>query len=279
MDSLRKAVGRVVFNHMVTPPERENSQMVFHGGDYGHGYLYEEIFCRDDSDLDASVALVQQPGAVLDLAGGAGRFSLRMLESGRDVALVDKSVTMLEIARRRKKVLPYDVSNRFKIYPQDISQLQLGREFIAIFSINNGLEHLQDEDIILQVLLRAANHLNPKGDFYVDVHYPPYWEQTQQWKTNKWEYSQDFSLKSERYRVWGRTRDGENENEVVWEHAVTRNLFDYTFLKTRLLVLPLQRWHKILTKAGFKVVDIWGNWKGSKIDASLPKMIFHVKKA
>ncbi|MEZ4751553.1 MAG: hypothetical protein R3B54_13320 [Bdellovibrionota bacterium] len=48
--------------------------MVFHGGDYGHGYLYEEIFCRDDRDLDFAVNLVEAPGAVLDLAGARGAF-------------------------------------------------------------------------------------------------------------------------------------------------------------------------------------------------------------
>ncbi|MCB0405689.1 MAG: class I SAM-dependent methyltransferase [Bdellovibrionales bacterium] len=278
MESLRKAVGRVVFNHMVTPPERENSHMVFHGGDYGHGYLYEEIFCRDDKDLDFAVQLVKAPGAVLDLAGGAGRFSLRLLEHGRDVALVDKSVTMLEIARRRKKALDHELSHKFKIYPQDISHMQIGREFIAIFSINNGLEHLPDEHSILQALIRSANHLNPNGEMYVDVHYPVYWEQTEHWKANKWEYSQDFVLKDERYRVWGRTRGTENENEVVWEHAITRNLFDYTFLKTRLLILPLQKWHKLFTTAGFKVTDIWGSWDGKRMDPSLPKMIFQLKR-
>ncbi|MEZ4751552.1 MAG: hypothetical protein R3B54_13315 [Bdellovibrionota bacterium] len=193
--------------------------------------------------------------------------------------MVDKSVTMLEIARRRKKALDHETSHKFKIYPQDISHMQIGREFIAIFSINNGLEHLPDEHSIFQALQRSANHLNSKGDMYVDVHYPVYWEQTELWKANKWEYSQDFELKDERYRVWGRTRAAENENEVIWEHAITRNLFDYTFLKTRLLILPLQQWHKLFTKSGYKVIDIWGSWDGKKMDPSLPKMIFHLKKA
>ena len=275
--NIRSAVGRLVFNHLVTPPDHENSQLVFHGGDYGHGYLYEEIFCRDDSDLRAAMALLRNvKGPVLDLAGGAGRLSVKLAQFGREVALVDKSVTMLELARRRKKKLSHSVSQNWKIYPQDITQLQIGREFPTIFSINNGLEHLKSDEAILQALLRVRNHLSEKGNFYIDVHYPAFWENTPNWKQAQWEYGQDFRLGNERYRVWGRTRRGEKSTEVIWEHAVTQNLFDYSFLKTHLNLLPLKHWHSLIEQAGFKVAHIWGSWAQEKIDASRPKMIFHV---
>ncbi len=276
---VRKSVGGFVFNSLVKPPDRENSSLVFHGGDYGHGYLYEEIFCRDESDITAAANLIpKREGAILDLAGGAGRFSKQVVEMGREVALVDKSVTMLEIARRRKKELGPKLSPLLKIYPQDISQLQLGREFICAFSINNGLEHLCDEYAIGQALKRVRDHLHPEGSFYVDVHYPNYWDRTPHWKAGNWEYTQDFVHNGKRYRVWARTKAGKKENEVIWEHAVTQNLFHYTFLKTQIMILPLQKWHHLLSEAGFKVKAIWGDWQGNKLDTSLPKMIFSLTK-
>lgn len=274
MQSVRKAVGRVVFSRWVHPPSGEASILAPHSGDYGHSFLYEEIFCRDSSDIDAIARLsTGHEGALLDLAGGAGRVSERLAQLGREVTLVDKSVTMLEAARRKRRRLEPRARSLLRVIPQDMSRLSLTRQFGAAFAVNNGFEHLPDERAVSVALRRVADHLVPGGTLYLDVHCAPFWSATSGWLTGEWRYGLDFRHESRRYRVWERTSQP-SDGTVCWEHAVMSGWRKFTWLKTRLLWRDPQWWEAQIIEAGLSIVACWGNWSGDALDpAAHPKLI------
>lgn len=269
MEAFRKAVGRAVFNRWIRPPDEPGRKLRPHSGDYGHAFLYETLFCRDDEDLGFIGRLATgYRGGILDLAGGAGRVAERLVSEGRVVTLVDRSVTMLEFARRRRRRLPPAFQSRFRIVPQDLRRLDLGSRFAAAFAVNHGLEHLPDERSVREALRRIAAHLVPGGSLYLHVHCAPFWESRPDWKRGAWRYGLDLRFEGARYRVWERTRQGASPDHVVWEHAVMDRWLRYTLLSTPLLWRPPEWWRGAAKETGFSVLGEWGEWSQERCDPS-----------
>lgn len=271
----RRELGQVIFNRWIVPPRKPSRFLVPFAGDYGHGFYYDEIFCRGETDVqDIDTLCANTEGAILDLAGGAGRLACRLAAGGKQVILIDRSATMLGIARGRSAELPLRTQANLQIIKQDIRSLSMSRLFRTIISLRNVLEHLPDEPGILETLGRIGKHLEEGGVFFADVHFEPFWQKTPQWKTGKWVYEADLRCDGRRMRVWGRTRRDHLTHALVWEHAVSSNLVRYTLLSTRLIILPVWRWIWFFRNSGFRVADVWGNWRGAAVGSAHPKVIF-----
>jgi SAM-dependent methyltransferase len=279
LHAVRKTVGNLVFNHLIFPPGQDSPRLKDFAGDYGHGFLYEELFSGDGEDLKAALNLIERdPGPVLDLAGGAGRLSEHLARNGITVILVDRSLTMLEKARKRRERMSSEARERFEIYPQDITRLSIDKKFRYVFSLNNGLEHLGSESEIVETVRRVGDHLDPAGSFFLDVHFPMYLEKDHRWKTAEWTYTRDVRIEGVRYRVWSRTLPGKLISQAVCDHAISEDLQSFRLLRTPLFILSLEKWTSLFREAGFRVEGRWGSWKWEKIGPNLPKLVFHLKK-
>ncbi|MBI4406002.1 MAG: methyltransferase domain-containing protein [Deltaproteobacteria bacterium] len=274
VNEVRRDTGQLVFNHFIVPPRSPSFRLVPHGGDYGHGFFYEEIFCRGSTDVDDIAKRLIQKAPVLDLGGGAGRLAKRLALAGIKVTLLDNSKSMLAYARQRRRSLPLSKRSHFSIQCQDMRNLHLSQKFRAIVSVNNALEHLGDKKTILETLTRIRKHLLDRGIFFAEVHNPKFWQQRAGWKKCRWLYEADLQVHGTRFRLWERTSPGQTPNAVVWEHATSSDLMRFTLLRTTLWLFEKQEWEALFLSAGFRIRSLWENWAGTPASDTSSKLVF-----
>lgn len=107
-------------------------------------------------------------GPILDLAAGAGRFTLPLLASGREVTALDLSRDMLGILERRLARAAERIRNRCTVVEADMAGFGLGKSFGCIILGTTSLS-------LLGTAQRAAmfgsvrEHLSPGGEFVLTV--------------------------------------------------------------------------------------------------------------
>ena len=102
-------------------------------------------------------------GGVLELASGTGRIALALAEAGLEITGVDISVGMLSVARRKAAIRPASVRDRLTLIHQDMSQLNLGRQFGFIFVPARSFQHLLTIDLQRRSLEAIHRHLESTG--------------------------------------------------------------------------------------------------------------------
>ncbi len=113
----------------------------------------------------------RQVRSLLDLGCGTGGHALLFAGRGLRVAGVDRSPTMLRIARAKARAGPGP--GRVKFFPGDVRAVRLGRRFDAVVALFAVMGYqIADADFVASVRT-AAVHLVPGGLFAFDVWYGP----------------------------------------------------------------------------------------------------------
>ena len=105
----------------------------------------------------------QVGGAVLELACGTGRVTLSLAEAGLEVTGLDSSEGMLSMARRKASSLPEAARQRLTLVQQDMTRLDLDRQFGLVFIPFRSFQHILTIDLQKQVLGALRRHLAPGG--------------------------------------------------------------------------------------------------------------------
>jgi 2-polyprenyl-3-methyl-5-hydroxy-6-metoxy-1,4-benzoquinol methylase len=101
------------------------------------------------------------PGTrVLDVGCGVGRWSRLLAARGGDVAGVDLSPTMIQIASRRAAAA--GLSGRCRFMVQDLAELELGERFDLVLGVT-VLQHILEPLRLRHAVQRLAAHLAPRG--------------------------------------------------------------------------------------------------------------------
>jgi len=104
-------------------------------------------------------------GPVLDVPCGTGRLLCRIAEAGFEVAGIDLSDTMLDIARKNVAELPPEARARTHLLKADMSDFRLDREFGLVIIADNSFRELTDRESQLRCLRLVREHLRPDGVF------------------------------------------------------------------------------------------------------------------
>ncbi|MFC5952955.1 daptide-type RiPP biosynthesis methyltransferase [Streptomyces pratens] len=127
--------------------------------------FYQDLATYDDPETRALTALVRTaPGPVLDLAAGAGRFTLPLLAAGRDVTALDLSADMLTLLRSELVKAPASMRDRCTIVQGDMSHFTLGRRFPHILLGTTSLS-LLDKNGRTSLYRSVLAHLAEGGQF------------------------------------------------------------------------------------------------------------------
>lgn len=123
---------------------------------------YDAFYREAPHQLAGDVAFYQDlarrtGGSVLELACGTGRIAVPLAESGLDVTGVDVSDGMLAIIRRKAAALP------LTLIEQDMSTLQLDRQFGCIIVAFRSFQHLLTVEQQRQALAAIHRYLAPGG--------------------------------------------------------------------------------------------------------------------
>jgi SAM-dependent methyltransferase len=157
-----------------TPPVAEcaakdaaiaDSEMAF-GPAFAEAYdpLYsDKDYSAEATLLDRAIARYGEPGMrrVLDLGCGTGRHAAELSSRGYGVVGVDRSPSMLRIARERAPSLRFVES--------DMTDIALDETFDVVVILFAALSYLTTPEGILRALAAARRHLRPSGILIADV--------------------------------------------------------------------------------------------------------------
>ncbi|MFD4374082.1 daptide-type RiPP biosynthesis methyltransferase [Streptomyces sp. NPDC058486] len=127
--------------------------------------LYQDLATYDDIETRALLTGVRTaPGPVLDLAAGAGRFTLPLLAGGREVTALDLSADMLGLLHAELAKAPASMRSRCTVVQGDMSAFALGRRFPHILLGTTSLS-LLDADGRAGLYRSVLDHLADGGRF------------------------------------------------------------------------------------------------------------------
>lgn len=130
---------------------------LMNGVPYGHWMDYLELLWK---------WFQLRPERVLDLACGTGTVTHMLHQSGLEVAGVDLSDRMLEVARRK---LP----SRIPLWQQDLAELDLpDRQWDCAVCFFDSLNYILEPMRLFEAFGRIREHLLPGGAFIFDMNSP-----------------------------------------------------------------------------------------------------------
>ena len=123
---------------------------------------------RNRPDLAIIAELVEPGFRVLDLGCGTGGISIEAAKKGYDVIGVDISVGMLNEARR--KAAESGVS--LLLLNQSMDELDLYGTVDFALCVLDGINHLDDAEMVKRTFERVSLFMVPGGAFAFDVNTP-----------------------------------------------------------------------------------------------------------
>lgn len=115
------------------------------------------------TDLDVYANLAAPGSDLLELGAGSGRLTFALAERGFHVTGVDIAPAMLDQARLRLRSADPAVAGRIALKLGDMTALNLGRTFDAVFCPFHTLAHVPAGQAWSNTFAVTARHLEPQG--------------------------------------------------------------------------------------------------------------------
>lgn len=133
------------------------------------GPLYAAFCASDRQELAEYTAAVRRTtGDVLELAAGAGRLTLPLLATGRNVLATELSPTMLRLLEERLLTAPRTLRERCEVAVADMRSFAFGRRFGAVVLGTTSISLLNREGRAA-MLACVREHLAPGGVLLVST--------------------------------------------------------------------------------------------------------------
>jgi SAM-dependent methyltransferase len=244
--------------------------------------LYDAVYAdRDDIGFWRTIAADADDGPLLEIGCGTGRVLLDLARAGYAATGLDLSATMVERARAKLSAAAPEVRDRVQLVVGDMTSFDLGRRFSTIISPFGGFQHLRSVDEQLACLARCRAHLRPRGTLVLDLFNPaPVPTDFLQGEpvdaeepATVVEWTDGRRIRSWITVVGYRPAEQVNECELVCEiveaDGSSRRITD-AFPLRYLFRYELEH---LLVRAGFELVDLYGDYDRSPFADESPGMI------
>lgn len=115
------------------------------------------------SDLEIYASLAAPGADMLELGAGSGRLTFALAERGFNVTGVDISPAMLDQAHARRAKADPDIARRITLKLGDMTALNLGQTFDAVFFPFHTLAHVPAGQAWSNAFAVTTRHLAPGG--------------------------------------------------------------------------------------------------------------------
>jgi SAM-dependent methyltransferase len=140
---------------------------------YNHTYRHrraDSAFYRTLADEKLGFGI---PTPVLELACGSGRLTLPFLRAGHSVIGFDRSAQMLAEAAKRVRRLPLETRKKAMFFRGDMRSFALATPVALAVAGFHSLQHLVDDDDLLNCFRNVRSSLKKDGWFAFDL-LPPH---------------------------------------------------------------------------------------------------------
>ena len=236
---------------------------------YEDARFYDEEFQERKHEIPFYMRQAKaSAGPVLELACGTGRITLPIAAAGIEIAGVDVSSEMIELAREKAQAANLAI----EWHVQDIRTLELHRRFGLVFIATNALQHLHDPASLRAFFSRMHAHLRPDGLLVIDVFNPAVAKLCRKLGTPYLRKS--FNLPD------GRRVDVEADSEYIAEtqvfHFVLTYRHEQEVLRTkdvRMRCFFPEELLALCQASGFEVIARFGDYDESAFLSSSPQQI------
>lgn len=235
--------------------------------DKSNEYSYPEIYDAEYGSYqkDFNIFLhLKKEGTALDLACGTGRLTIALAKMGLKLIGIDLSESMLELARNKSQGLPI-------LYLQgDIQDFHLSQKFDLITMAGNSFQALLTPFQQESMLQCVKKHLSTDGIFAFN---------TRNFREIELKTTDDFEF-------WHKFQDNQGNNVKVYgkqhydaEHQIvtytTKRVWSTykTVTTIRLRFNSYLEIFEMLTKSGFGIIDVYGDFNKNPFEGTSPAII------
>ena len=244
-------------------------------------HLYDSVYSYVKEDIPFYVEEARKSGGpVLELGCGTGRVSIPIAGSGVDIVGLDSSEAMIEVASTKARRLTPEAGS-LTLVRADMRDFSLDPGFrLVVVPFRGFLSLLTVEDQIA-ALLNVKRHMRPGARlvFNIFVPDPDMLVQDSDVAYHLRDVTDPDS--GARYVLWHQS-SYDNHNQVVSTRVVIEEL-DQGGTMTRRTYRDFQlryshRWEMehLLTRCGFKVIDLFGDFNRSPFDETSLEMVWVV---
>lgn len=230
----------------------------------------------DVSFFQARLAAEGLRGPLLELGCGTGRVAVPLALAGHRVTGIDISETMLDVARRRRRLLPAEVAARLRFCRKDMRTFAFPRRFGAILAPFSALAMITDAQGRGDCLGRCRAAMDPGGLLLVDLfaprergaapfrtsfRLPPHGHTVEKESSESIDFAAGLDHVTYRYRV----RDAADR------------LVDDIVVSFRLARLGRAEVEAALYAAGFDVEHVWGDYRERPFGPTSERLILQAR--
>ena len=216
---------------------------------------------------------------VLELGCGTGRITLAIAEAGYRVMGLDISEKMLERAVEKRAALRREARERVHLVQGDMTEFDLGEKFRTIVIPFRPFQHLLETEKQMACLNGARTHLSRGGHLIVDFF------QTDPERMHDSRFETEALLTE--YDLPGGRHVALSERVAAFHRGLQRNDVEMIFRVThadgkqeRLVMAWTLRYffryevEHLLSRCGFRVEAVYGDFASSPLGDTSPEMIF-----
>ena len=134
----------------------------------GVGEFYD-LFAEND-DIPFYLAYASKQGSpILDIAAGTGRVTFELARKGFEVHALEKSPSMLAVARKRHSEAQPEIADHVTITEGDMRNFDLNQQF-ALIIIPGSFSHAITTQDQISTLRCVRKHLRNDGIFILDLY-------------------------------------------------------------------------------------------------------------
>ncbi|UTR10470.1 class I SAM-dependent methyltransferase [Evansella sp. LMS18] len=239
-------------------------------------YDYENDGIREDINFLMKHAAATE-GTIIELACGTGRVTVPLAEAGFQLAGVDIHKGMLDEAKGKSVNLP------ITWLEQDCTHLQLTLKSRLIYMAGNSFQHFLTNEDQDKLLKEVNKHLEDEGLFIFDTRFPSADEllapenQEEHWRT--------YEDPKEGKRVEVYTITSYDQTSQLQRNTMIRRMMDEdgTVVRERQSDITLRyvfpkEMERLLSSAGFEILESYGNWKETPLTDKSTQMVFVCRK-
>ncbi|MFC7442459.1 class I SAM-dependent methyltransferase [Laceyella putida] len=220
-------------------------------------------------------------GPVLELGCGTGRVSLAIARAGIPVVGVDNSAAMLERAKQKAEMI--GLSKQVEWIEEDMSRLELKRQFPLIIIPYRSFLHLLTVSEQVETLKRVRRYLTDEGLFAFNVFVPRLWDLIE--KDSKMAYCGAFPVPGTQelievndYTEYDHFRQTAHIIRYMERYDKDGRQLERIRTQFQLRYLFPTECNHLLTLCGFRVVNRYGTFHRSPFDEFSEELIIEAVK-
>jgi len=204
-----------------------------------------------------SIIDIKKEAKVLDLACGAGRYSIEFAKKGFAITAVDLSKNLLDTARKNAEALNVNID----LIRADLRQFKIETKFDLVLNLFTSFGYFDTDEENFKIFKTAYNHLKEDGFFVFDYFNKIYLEKN---------LINESVLPFEKGKIIQKRKivDGRVVKDIIIQKNGMENVF-----KESVKIYGKEELIENLKKLNFNILNIFGSFDKAEFDENLSDRI------